>query len=344
MIYLINPNKKQYKANLHCHSVLSDGKKTPLELKKMYKSNGYSVLSITDHERPYCHKDLTDKDFIMLTGYEAYIRPNGGEYNRYEKEIHLNLFAREVDNVNFICFNEDYAKYAKRDNALDTFNKVGSTRPRELTTKYVNEFIQTAKENGYIVTYNHPYWSMESEEEILSYDGYFSLEIVNYSSYLINFLENNAPLYDKMLLAGKRVFCHGSDDNHNSHPLGDPSCDSFGAFTMIIPEEFSYSGIFNALESGESYASMDPIINEVSINGDTLHLECSEVTHAFVYMGSKSPARVHAINDDSPFTSADFKIHEDARYVRVAIVDKNGKWAHTRGYFREEFGFKPLKK
>ena len=93
MIYLINPNKKQYKANLHCHSALSDGKKTPLELKEMYKSNGYSVLSITDHERPYCHKDLTDKDFIMLTGYEAYIRPNGGEYNRYEKESRQRKFS-----------------------------------------------------------------------------------------------------------------------------------------------------------------------------------------------------------------------------------------------------------
>ena len=27
---------KQYKANLHCHSILSDGKKTPEELKELY--------------------------------------------------------------------------------------------------------------------------------------------------------------------------------------------------------------------------------------------------------------------------------------------------------------------
>ena len=30
MIYLISPDKKQYKANLHCHSTLSDGKKRRL--------------------------------------------------------------------------------------------------------------------------------------------------------------------------------------------------------------------------------------------------------------------------------------------------------------------------
>ena len=42
MKYLIDPAKKQYKANLHCHSVLSDGHCTPEELKAMYKAHGYS--------------------------------------------------------------------------------------------------------------------------------------------------------------------------------------------------------------------------------------------------------------------------------------------------------------
>ena len=35
MIDLISPDKKQYKANLHCHSVLSDGCRTPEELKNI---------------------------------------------------------------------------------------------------------------------------------------------------------------------------------------------------------------------------------------------------------------------------------------------------------------------
>ena len=54
-MYLISPYKKQYKANLHCHSTLSDGKKTPEELREMYKSHGYSILAITDHEYPKKH-------------------------------------------------------------------------------------------------------------------------------------------------------------------------------------------------------------------------------------------------------------------------------------------------
>jgi len=100
MKHLISPDAKQYKANLHCHSTISDGKKTPEELKEMYKSKGYSILAITDHEAPKKHSYLNDKDFITVTGYEAYIRVKP-VYDAYEREIHLNLFARDAENTDY---------------------------------------------------------------------------------------------------------------------------------------------------------------------------------------------------------------------------------------------------
>lgn len=338
MIYLISPDKKQYKANLHCHSVLSDGKKTPGELKEMYKSHGYSVLAITDHERPCEHQELSDDDIIMLTGYEAYIRQNpDGVYNPFNKEIHLNLFAKDPKNVKMICCNEHYCHYLKRDNAFDRLERVGTERLRELTKEYVDEFIRTAREHGYLVAYNHPYWSMQSESEILSYDGLFSIEMCNYGSYLLNHLEYNGALYDKLLLAGKRIFCHSADDNHNHHPEGDPNCDSFGAFTMLMPSELTYDGVIRAMENGDMYSSMGPTFSEVSVNSNNLHIECSEVEHIFMYFGSKQPCRLHAKKGEK-LTSADFTIQSQAKYVRVSIQDSNGNWADTRGFSREELG------
>ena len=64
--YLLPQEGKYYKANLHCHSVLSDGKKTAEELKEVYKAHGYSVLAVTDHEYMVPHNDLTDDDFLMI--------------------------------------------------------------------------------------------------------------------------------------------------------------------------------------------------------------------------------------------------------------------------------------
>lgn len=341
-MYLISPNKKQYKANLHCHSVLSDGKKQPEELKKMYKEHGYDVLAITDHERPHQHQAMNDDDFIMLTGYECYIRPDpNGHYNRYAKEVHLNLFARDPYNVTMICFNEMYAKYLRRDGALEGLVRAGSERTREFTKEYIDEYIRTAKENGYIVAFNHPYWSMEDEAELLAHEGIFSMEMCNYSSYVMNGIEYSAQLYDKMLTAGKRIAVHGADDNHNVAPLDDPDNDSFGSFTMIMPEEFSYTAMINAMEKGEMYASMGPVFNEISIEGNHLHIECSDVKHIYVYTGSKKPSWKHAKPGET-LTSADFDIDTEARYLRVSVKDADGNWADTRGFFRDEIGFPPL--
>ena len=336
MIDLISPNKKQYKANLHCHSVLSDGCRTPEELKAMYKSRGYDILAITDHERPVEHTALSEKDFMMLTGYECYIRPGSGRYDVYGLEVHLNLFAKDPKNVKMVCFNDNYSRYLKRDNAIEGLERVGSERPREYTTEYINEYIRTAKEHGYIVAYNHPYWSMEAEADILSYEGLFSMEMCNYSSYLLNGLEYNGALYDKMLCAGKRIFCHGSDDNHNQYPEGHPHSDSFGSFAMICPEEFTYESVIEAMEKGNMYASMGPVFHRISVDGDTVHIECSDVASAFLYTGSKTPQYLHAEKGAS-LNSIDFKIDPKARYIRISIQDSEGRRADTRGYFPEEF-------
>lgn len=48
-----------YKANLHCHTVISDGKLTPEEVKKAYMEQGYSVVAYTDHRNYQWHKELT---------------------------------------------------------------------------------------------------------------------------------------------------------------------------------------------------------------------------------------------------------------------------------------------
>ncbi len=334
---LISPSKKQFKANLHCHSTLSDGKKTPQELKEMYRERGYQILAITDHERPFCHADLDDEDFLTVTGYEVYIRDReDARYDPYAKEVHLNLFARGQDNVKAVCYQRQYYKYvpAEEQEALE---KVGSTLPRTRTAEYVNELIRTATENGYLVAYNHPWWSMESEEEILSYEGIFSLEMCNYGSYLSSgLMEYGGAIYDKMLRAGKRVFCHAGDDNHNHHPVDSVGCDSFGAFTMILADSLDYASVLAAMERGDMYSSMGPVFHSVRIEEDCVFIRCSEVERILLQSGSKAPKSAFAPKGGS-LTEACLPIDPRAPYVRVTIVDACGRAADTRAVFRSEF-------
>ena len=68
--YLITPKGNFYKAAMHTHSTVSDGRCTPAEVKEIYKSMGYSVVAFTDHSLLVCHNDLTDSDFLAINGYE----------------------------------------------------------------------------------------------------------------------------------------------------------------------------------------------------------------------------------------------------------------------------------
>ena len=67
--HLLPESGNFYKANLHCHTVLSDGCLTPEEVKEIYKNAGYSVVAYTDHDIliPH-HAELSDDEFLALNG------------------------------------------------------------------------------------------------------------------------------------------------------------------------------------------------------------------------------------------------------------------------------------
>ena len=44
---------KRYKLNLHTHTTLSDGHRTPMEAAEIYRESGYDAIAITDHWK-YC--------------------------------------------------------------------------------------------------------------------------------------------------------------------------------------------------------------------------------------------------------------------------------------------------
>lgn len=337
MISFVTPEMKQYRANLHSHTVLSDGKLTPEEMVAAYKEQGYSILAITDHEAPYDHTSLTTDDFLMITGYEAYIRPSPVcAYDPYNAEIHLNLLAKDPHNTAFIGYDPNFCKYMTPDVA-EQRKHLGDLGPRKYEHDYIQKFIDTARENGYLVSYNHPVWSMEFEQDILSYDGYFSMEVFNTGSQLINGYENNMALYDKVLRTGKTPYVHGADDNHNKAPFGDLLCDSFGAWTQVLADDLSYDSVIRALEEGRFYATTGPTITNLTIdeNGHVV-LDCSPAQRIIAHHSPKRAQNVYN-PDGSPVTHAEFDVPERASYVYFSVLTADGKAAHTHAFRREDF-------
>jgi len=69
--YLISETGNFYKANLHCHTTVSDGRMTPEEVKNAYKEKGYSIVAYTDHDVFIPHPELCDDDFLAMNGFEV---------------------------------------------------------------------------------------------------------------------------------------------------------------------------------------------------------------------------------------------------------------------------------
>lgn len=327
----ISKNVPQFKANLHSHSTLSDGCLSPEELVKAYRERNYSVLAITDHEYPCDHTALSTADFLLLTGYEAYLRPSKtNKFDPLTPEIHLNLLAKEPHNLSFVCYDPNFCKYIPPELA-EKLPHVGPVGKHRYSKRFINRFIAEARKAGYLVTYNHPCWSMENPADILDYDGFFSLEIYNTGSLRINNGEQNLALFDMLLRHGKFPYVHGADDNHNQVPFDDLLNDSFGAWTVICAKELSYPAIIRALEQGNFYASTGPSICALEIDGKHARLQCSPARRVMMQISPKAAFNVYN-SDGSPVTEAVFELPAFAPYVYFAVIAEDGGEARTHAF------------
>lgn len=336
--YLISEKGNFYKANLHCHSTISDGRLTPDELKKLYKSQGYSVLAYTDHDIFIPHHKLTDKEFVALAGFEL-------QYNENETypsikttgSTHCCFIAKSKDIVRHPDWNPKCVYIGNSSKYIDKvkYDKNSYSNKRTRTAECVNESIKKGKEAGFFVTYNHPTWSLDKYTDYISYDGMHAMEIYNNDCYTIGYNSYVPNIYDDFLRAGKRIYAISTDDNHNKFPIDDPRSDSFGGFTMIKAKELSYEAIMDSLFSGDFYASQGPEIYELYVQGNKIYISCSDVVMISLNTNLRSTQVV--LSQKGRFiNSAEFKIDLADSYFRLTIQDEFGKCANTNAYFLED--------
>ena len=326
--YLLTQNGNFYKANLHCHSVISDGKWTVEQLKEAYMAQGYSAIAFTDHQIFLTHNDLTDDKFVALNGYEVDVS-GGSTALGTRKTCHFCCVALD-DKMEMQRIYYD-AKHLTKNIEIARLDPAQSYREREYTPEYISALMQEARDNGFFVTYNHPTWSQESYPEYINYFGMHAMEMFNGSCLVLGYDEYNSRVYDDMLKSGKRIFCVGTDDNHNAPK----NPDSFRAFTMINAKALTYDDITAALLRGDFYASEAPEIHELYYKNGKIHIECTPVREITVNCLTRRSCHILSENGE-PITSADIGIPYDAGYFRVTVTDNAGCRATTNAYFLDE--------
>ena len=340
---LIDESLNFYKANLHCHSTISDGSKTVEELKRDYLAHGYSIIAFTDHEIYVNHDDLTDENFLALNGYELGVGEQESRCRESSKTCHLCYIALDRENDISVCFSKDShfcrnaEKYAERQHYIGTPDYI-----RTYSADGVNEMIRLGRENGFFVTYNHPTWSLESYLQYSGYHGMNAMEINNFGCVIVGYDDDNGHCYEDMLNCGNRIFCIATDDNHNRHPDSDPTCDSYGGYTVIGAPELEYSQITKALENGQFYSSTGnykhtgPEIKSLVFEDGKVKIKTSDVRSIQILHNIRSCDIVNAERGKT-VNEAEFDVKE-AKWFRLVVTDTEGFKAYTNAYFTDELG------
>ena len=253
-----------YKANLHCHTVLSDGKWTKEQVKEEYKKRGYSVVAFTDHRHYGWHPELMDEGFIPLAGFEADLNDwfkAPGDF-KHVRCYHLLLWDKNP------TARKDYQ-------AQQPPRRYGDIHS-------LNEYLCTMQEQGFLTCYNHPYWSLQSYPDYAHLSNLNAMEIYNHGCEHDGLYGYAPQAYDEMLRQGLHIGCVATDDNHNSYPPDHPLSDAFGGWVMLKLESLTYENVIHALEKGHYYASTGPEMQEVYIKDDIVHIKCSPVKKIYV--------------------------------------------------------------
>ena len=333
--HLLTDKGRFYKANLHVHTTVSDGEMTPEEIKRIYMERGYSIVAFTDHEIMVPHPELTDEDFLALTSTEISVNERCDCDFHFTKTYHLNIYSPEENKSCFNTFDRSKMWFAHSYDYI-TEEQAEIRFDRQYSTDSVNEVIRMANDEGCLVSYNHPVWSLQDYSDYIDLKGLWGVELYNTGCARNGYFDSEKPL-DDLLRVGEGVFPLATDDAHKL-------CDCFGGFTMVRSEKLDYASVFSALKRGDFYCSTGPVFDEISIDDGVVRVISSPVS----YVGVSTDTRLLFAKSakDRPLTDTSFDIKwyldlagqgvNQNRYIRITLVDEFGNRAFSRAYSYNE--------
>ncbi|MBP3307973.1 MAG: PHP domain-containing protein [Clostridia bacterium] len=337
--YLIPNGGRFYKVALHTHTTVSDGRLTPEELKDEYKKRGFSVVAYTDHELIVPHNDLRDADFLPITAYEIAVAD--GKWGPFTKCYHLNIYFKDKDTALSRTFCARHVSSKEHMQALITDEmRAYGTESREYTKEFIQWLVDTAREEGAIVSYNHPVWSLQDKDDYSGLRGFFGVEWHNSSSSGIGMIDAIQPIQDLLLEGERKCYPLATDDCHSLKDVG-------RGFVMVKAERLEYDDIFDALDRGDLYSSTGPEIKELYVEDGMLVIKTSPVKKIIGFTDHRHTLRKMA-GEGEYITEASLSLETFIRnvglapegrmpFVRMDVIDEYGRHAYSRAYFADEF-------
>ncbi len=328
-INLIPEEGKFYKANMHCHTTVSDGKQTPEEIKELFKSLGYSAVAYTDHCVMVPHEDLCDDEFIALHGYEFDVTQMREDRNfSLSKVYHINLIAKNQSERKM-----PYVKESKSNPGKPTAHFGVEVECHEMFAEakydleWINAYLEKVTSRGFLANYNHPQWSLQNATDYLGIKNVHSVELINGGCLGQN--DNTAIHYETFLRDGLRVVPTAGDDNH--HAIGCGRC-----WTMIKAKELTYDALIEAYEKGYCYASDGPEIHSIDIEDGKINIKCSEASEISLHAEGRYVDYCRSKTETFTEAHFNFNFEKMGSFFRIEVRDKAGFKAFSNAYYIDD--------
>lgn len=278
--------------------------------RKWFKGNTHTHTTVTDGKyTPEQAKELylsRGYDFLALT--EHWKITERGEYKGMTLLSGCEYHIDKRDAASGICH----------------IVAVGFTETpgleREKAAEYSpQDIIDAINAAGGAAIYAHPAWSINRMEHLLPLENLAGVEIYNsVSDQPVSSRAFSDWIIDLLAVQGKLFKCVAADD---SHWYAGEECR--GAI-MVHAEDASQESIIAAIKRGDYYATMAPTFT-YEVWRDRIIVECSPVSAA-VFQSNTEWVPNRQIYGEN-LTHVEYKIHPRDRFVRINLVDANGKIA-----------------
>jgi hypothetical protein len=285
-----------WRGNLHTHSTLSDGHRSPEEVCRFYETAGYDFLALTEHFLEQYGWPMADTRPFRTERFTTII---GAELHPAQHRMELGA----PWHILAVGLPFDFAP-----------SPLAETGP---------ELARRALDAGAFVVAAHPQWHTMTDRDVEALGAIHAVEIYNASCADDNDTADSAYMLDVLLARGRRLTACATDDAHfvlNSR-------DRASGWVMVKSESLEPEALLTALKVGDYYASSGPEIHDLVVEpGERLLVRCSPANRVFLLGG---PAQYRAMGEQG-ITEAELDLRDwDAPYARVLVRDDAGRKAWT---------------
>lgn len=293
---------RYYKAQLHCHSTNSDGVMSPKRVALEYKSRGYEIVCLTDHNYMTPDSAYGIPGLLAINGEEiTFARHMNGWFLKHT--INASSPQAAIDSVKaqggLIQFNHPV-------------NSPSTTFPFPIHDDYRFSFQQFNALNN----------------------GLNMIEVHNASTDLVG-AKFNMSIWDSLLMNNKKIWGTATDDMHKLKMYGVKTIDK--GWIMVYLNTLCQDSVKAPMERGDFYGSNGIIISNYTVRGNTITISSPNATK-IIFIGDYGKKLAEVLDSVATFTRTNQKY---VRIVLVdkGFLGIRKKFAFTQPAF---FNDKPM--